>query len=63
MMTLRDSWEWDVCAGALQITESGGIVLARYLKQPIFNTKRQKTNGIIAGTAEVVNLIGSSLNL
>ena len=63
MMTLRDSWEWDVCAGALLITESGGIVLDRYLTQPIFNTKRQKTNGIIAGTAEVVNLIGSSLNL
>ena len=63
MMTLRDSWEWDVCAGALLITESGGIVLDRYLQQPIFNTKRQKTNGIIAGTAEVVDLIGSSLDL
>ena len=62
-MTLRDSWEWDVCAVSLLITESGGIVLDRYMKQPILNTKRQKTNGIIAGTSEVVDLIGSSLNL
>ena len=63
MMTLRDSWEWDVCAGSLLITEAGGIVLDRHLAPPAFNTKRKATSGIIAGTPEVVNLIGTNLNL
>ena len=63
MMTLRDSWEWDVCAGSLLITESGGIVLDRHLNQPFFNTQQQKTSGIIGGNKQVVELIGSSLNL
>ena len=27
MMTLRDTWEWDVCAGSLLINESGGVVV------------------------------------
>ena len=63
MMTLRDSWEWDVCAGSLLITESGGIVLDRNLEPPVFNTKRQFISGIIAGTAAAVDLIGTNLNL
>jgi len=63
MMTLRDSWEWDVCAGSLLITESGGIVLDRHLNQPLFNTQQRKTSGIIGGNKQVVELIGSSLNL
>jgi myo-inositol-1(or 4)-monophosphatase len=63
MMTLRDSWEWDICAGSLLISESGGIVVDKYLLAPIFNTKARKTKGIIAGTKEVVELVGSSLNL
>jgi myo-inositol-1(or 4)-monophosphatase len=63
MMTLRDSWEWDICAGSLLISESGGIVVDKYLSPPIFNTKARKTKGIIAGTKEVVELVGSSLNL
>ena len=62
MMTLRDSWEWDVCAGSLLITESGGIVLDRNLEPPVFNTKRQFISGIIAGTAAAVDLIGTNLN-
>ena len=63
MMSLRDSWEWDVCAGSLLITESGGIVLDRNLEPPVFNTKRQYISGIIAGTAAAVDLIGINLNL
>ena len=63
MMSLRDSWEWDVCAGSLLITESGGIVLDRNLEPPVFNTKRQSISGIIAGTAAAVDLIGTNLNL
>ena len=63
MMSLRDSWEWDVCAGSLLITESGGIVLDRNLEPPVFNTKRQAISGIIAGTAAAVDLIGTNLNL
>ena len=62
MMSLRDSWEWDVCAGSLLITESGGIVLDRNLETPVFNTKRQAISGIIAGTAAAVDLIGTNLN-
>jgi len=62
MMSLRDSWEWDVCAGSLLITESGGIVLDRNLEPPVFNTKRQFISGIIAGTAAAVDLIGTNLN-
>jgi myo-inositol-1(or 4)-monophosphatase len=63
MMTLRDSWEWDICAGSLLISESGGVVVDKYLSEPVFNTKKRKTKGIIAGTKEIVELVGSSLNL
>ena len=63
MMTLRDSWEWDVCAGSLLINESGGVVVDRCLSTPVFNTKRQKTSGIIAGNRQVVEQVGSALNL
>jgi hypothetical protein len=45
------------------ISEAGGIVVDKYLSAPIFNTKARKTKGIIAGTKEVVELVGSSLNL
>jgi len=63
MMTLRDSWEWDVCAGSLLINESGGVVVDRCFSTPVFNTKRQKTSGIIAGNRQVVEQVGSALNL
>ena len=63
MMTLRDSWEWDVCAGSLLINESGGVVVDRCLSTPVFNTKRQKTSGIIAGNRRVVERVGFALNL
>ena len=63
MMTLRDSWEWDICAGSLLISESGGVVVDKYLTEPVFNTEKRKTKGIIAGTKEIVELVGSSLNL
>jgi hypothetical protein len=45
------------------ISESGGVVVDKYLSEPVFNTKKRKTKGIIAGTKEIVELVGSSLNL
>jgi hypothetical protein len=44
-------------------TSAIGIVVDKYLSEPLFNTKQRKTKGIIAGTKEIVELVGSSLNL
>jgi len=48
MLTLRDTWEWDVAAGTLIIEEAGGAVSTQAGKTPIFNNSRPMLNGIVA---------------
>jgi len=49
MLTLRDSWEWDIAAGALLIEMAGGAVSDKYGTAIQFNAKWPKTRGIVAG--------------
>lgn len=45
MLTVRDSWEWDIAAGDLIVRQAGGQVTDR-LGQPLrFNARRPKTKG------------------
>ncbi len=48
MITFRNSWEWDICAGALIAAEAGAIVSDRTGRKLSFNQKRPLTKGAIA---------------
>jgi len=48
MLTLRPTWEWDVAAGALIVTEAGGIVTDQTGAVPVFNNPHPQNNGMVA---------------
>ena len=48
MLTLRPTWEWDVAAGALIVTEAGGQVTDRTGARLTFNAPSPQVNGVIA---------------
>ncbi|WP_212522982.1 3'(2'),5'-bisphosphate nucleotidase CysQ [Actibacterium sp. MT2.3-13A] len=48
MLTLRDSWHWDLAAGALILEEAGATVTDRAGKPLRFNTPRPQSPGILA---------------
>lgn len=53
MITLRRSWEWDIAAGALIVTEAGGRIGDRK-RQPLrFNNSDPCLDGVIAATPDV----------
>lgn len=47
MLTLRDTWEWDVAAGALIATEAGACVTDRKGADLVFNTATPAVSGTI----------------
>ncbi|WP_331460010.1 3'(2'),5'-bisphosphate nucleotidase CysQ [Cochlodiniinecator piscidefendens] len=49
MLTLRDTWEWDVAAGCLIAQQAGATVTDRVRGIPKFNNPRPKLKGMIAG--------------
>ncbi|SEN59464.1 myo-inositol-1(or 4)-monophosphatase [Loktanella fryxellensis] len=49
MLTLRPSWEWDIAAGALIVTEAGGHATDRTGADLLFNAAHPQVNGVIAG--------------
>lgn len=51
MMTLRPTWEWDIAAGALIVTEAGGQVTDRKGQRLRLNNALPQVNGVIAGGA------------
>ncbi|MEM1429790.1 MAG: 3'(2'),5'-bisphosphate nucleotidase CysQ [Pseudomonadota bacterium] len=51
MITLRDSWDWDVAAGALLVAEAGATVTDRAGAPLRFNAPERKTAGVIAAPA------------
>lgn len=53
MLTLRATWEWDVAAGALLVTEAGGMVTDRKGAPLAFNNPTPQLNGIVAGGTDV----------
>lgn len=48
MITLRDSWEWDIAAGDLLIREAMGHVTDRQGAPLRFNNPRPQTKGVLA---------------
>lgn len=49
MLTLRPSWEWDIAAGALIITEAGGTCSDQTGAPLQFNNPDPRLNGVVAG--------------
>ena len=49
MLTLRQSWEWDIAAGALIVTEAGGVCTDRTGAPLRFNNADPRLNGVVAG--------------
>ena len=48
MLTLRPTWEWDIAAGALMVTEAGGIV-SNHCGDPLkFNNPMPHVAGVVA---------------
>jgi myo-inositol-1(or 4)-monophosphatase len=48
MLTLRDSWEWDIAAGCLIVTEAGGQTTDRDGAPLTFNSPQAHTPGVLA---------------
>ncbi|MGC1502968.1 MAG: 3'(2'),5'-bisphosphate nucleotidase CysQ [Sulfitobacter sp.] len=49
MITLRQSWEWDIAAGALIVAEAGGVTFDRTGAPLRFNNADPRLNGVVAG--------------
>lgn len=49
MLTLRPSWEWDIAAGALIVTEAGGTISDKTGAPLQFNNPNPLLNGVVAG--------------
>jgi len=49
MMTLRPSWEWDIAAGALIVSEANGDVTDQNGAPLRFNNAHPQVNGVVAG--------------
>jgi myo-inositol-1(or 4)-monophosphatase len=48
MVTFRDSWEWDIAAGALIAAEAGARVTNRKGAALVFNNDRPANHGVVA---------------
>lgn len=60
MMTLRPTWEWDIAAGGLIVSEAGGQVVDRKGKPLRLNNELPQVDGVIAGGAigrQLANLV------
>lgn len=53
LLTLRDTWEWDIAAGALIAEEAGAYVSDAAGDTLRFNSATAKTAGILAAPAEL----------
>jgi myo-inositol-1(or 4)-monophosphatase len=53
MITLRPSWEWDIAAGALIISEAGGIVSDQHGAALQFNNPHPQVPGVLAAGAQL----------
>lgn len=53
MLTLRKSWEWDIAAGALIISEAGGVISDRRGQALQFNNPDPRLDGVVAAGAQV----------
>lgn len=53
MLTLRQSWEWDIAAGALILSEAGAKTSDRSGKPLRFNNPHPQTDGVVAAGAKL----------
>ena len=53
MLTLRDSWEWDIAAGGLIAAEAGATVSDRCGAALKFNTPGAKNRGVVASAPDL----------
>lgn len=53
MLTIRDSWDWDIAAGALILSEAGAIITDRGGAPLKFNTRHPASQGVVAGSPMV----------
>jgi len=53
MLTLRDTWEWDVAAGDLICREAGAGVSDMHRNTPVYNQRRPALAGMIAAAPMV----------
>lgn len=53
MLTLRRSWEWDIAAGALLLSEAGARVSDRQGKALRFNKADPASNGVVASSSNI----------
>lgn len=57
MLSLRPTWEWDVAAGALLVTEAGGTVRTAGQNAPRFNSPQALQPGLLAGAPALVTAL------
>lgn len=61
MLTLRPSWEWDIAAGALVVSEAGGQITDRTGAALRFNNENPMLNGVVAAAKPLHNNLVSRL--
>ena len=62
MLTFRQSWEWDIAAGALIITEAGGTCSDKTGAPLVFNNAHPALNGVVASGPHMHNALITALN-
>lgn len=55
MVTFRNTWEWDIAAGALIAAEAGARVCDRFGHALSFNSPSAFSKGILAGPTELID--------
>ncbi|MHC0052282.1 inositol monophosphatase family protein [Actibacterium sp. D379-3] len=53
VLTIRDSWDWDIAAGTLILTEAGACITDRQGGALRFNTAHPASPGVVAGSPAV----------
>lgn len=61
LVTLRDAYDWDVAAGAIVVSEAGGLSRTRTGREPVFNRPNSSVAGFISGPKALVSDVLSRL--
>ncbi len=61
LLTLRRTFDWDVAAGALIVSEAGGVSRTREGEEPLFNQADASVAGLISGPKALVSDVLSRL--
>lgn len=57
MLTLRPTWEWDVAAGTLIVSEAGGTATTQNGQPVIFNNPHPQLDGLVAAGGVQASLL------